>query len=275
MKLPRITEDISDNIKISDIKEDDVVKLKKIDFAGIEKNGRPVTVTKATFRKCLFSYEEIRSVNFQSCTFTECQFNGTKIEDCEFHRCEFKESNFYKASISNTYLDPESFQFSPEWKKHWPNVNAWWFQLLYRNAKNIHQEPFARSADRKYQFYRRYVYLNGRKKRPFKFLLGWLYDVLLGYGYGVINALVSTCVLISLFAVFMRNSTKDNGLHQLEPASFVEQIYFAVVSFTTVGYGEVTAIHSNFALIITTFFLFLSFVWGSLVTAVIVKRLVQ
>jgi hypothetical protein len=131
------------------------------------------------------------------------------------------------------------------------------------------------SADREYQFYRRYEYLNGRKKKPFKFFIGWLYGDLLGYGYGVFNSLISTCVFISLFAAFMQNRTSHSNLHQLEPVSFVEHIYFAVVSFTTVGYGEVTVIHSNLALVITTLFLFLSFVWGSLVTAVIVKRLVQ
>lgn len=275
MNLPRITEDISKTIKISCIKKDAVVQLKKIDFAGTDKSGRPVSIKNTKFYKCLFSYEEIRHVNFHSCTFTECQFNGAKIEDCEFHQCVFEESIFYKASIRNTYLDPESFQFSSKWKKHWPNVNAWWFQFLYRNAKDIHQEPFARSADRKYQFYRRYEYLNGRKKRPFRFFIGWLYDVLLGYGYGVLNSLISTCIFIVLFAVFMQSRTNHSNPHKLEPAGFVEQIYFAVVSFTTVGYGEVTAIHSNLALVITTLFLFLSFVWGSLVTAVIVKRLVQ
>ncbi|MCJ8315259.1 MAG: ion channel [Pseudomonadales bacterium] len=275
MKLPRIAEEISDTIKIFDIEKGADVQLKRIDFVGIVENGRPVSVENADFVNCLFSYEAIRYVNFHSCTFTECQFNGAKIENCEFHQCTFVESIFYKTSIHNTYLDPKSFKFSSKWKKHWPNVNAWWFQSLYRNAKDIHQEPFARSADRSYQFYRRYEYLNGRKKKPFRFFIGWLYAVLLGYGYGVLNSLISTCVFISLFAVLMQNRTSHSTSHLQEPAGFVEHIYFAVVSFTTVGYGEVTAIHSNMALVITTIFLFLSFVWGSLVTAVIVKRLVQ
>ena len=249
--------------------------LKKIDFTGIEFTTRHLSVNKAEFDRCIFSYEDIRHVNFHSCTFTECYFSGAKIVDCEFHQCVFKESLFYKASIQNTYLDPNSFQFSSKWRRHWPNVNVWWFQSLYRNAKDMHQEPFARSADRTYQFYRRYEYLNGKTRKPFRFFVGWLYDVLLGYGYGVLNSLVSTCVFISLFAAIMQGRTSDSSSHELEPEGFIEHIYFAVVSFTTVGYGEVTAIHSNMALVITTLFLFLSFVWGSLVTAVIVKRLVQ
>jgi uncharacterized protein YjbI with pentapeptide repeats len=112
VNLLRIAEDISDTIKVSAIKKDAIVQFKKIDFAGIEENGRPVSVNNAKFEKCLFSCEKIRSVNFHSCTFTDCQFVGAKIENCEFHKCAFEESLFYKASIRNTYLDPKSFHFS-------------------------------------------------------------------------------------------------------------------------------------------------------------------
>jgi hypothetical protein len=275
VKLPRIDETISETIEISNIEKDAVVKLAKIDFAGVDDSEHRPSIRYVVFDKCLFSYQTIRSVDFHYCTFNECQFNGATIENSEFHQCTFKESNFFKSSISNTYLDPKSFLFSSKWRKHWPNVNAWWFQSLYRNSKDMHQEPFARSADQEFQFYRRYEYINGRKKRPVKFFIGLLYDLLLGYGYGVWNSLISTCIFIYLFASLMQSQTSHNNSGQLESAGFVEHIYFAVVSFTTVGYGEVTPIHSNLALIITTLFLFLSFVWGSLVTAVIVKRLVQ
>ena len=275
VKLPRIAEDISKTIKISSIKKDAKVKLAKIDFTGLDDSDHRPSIKNVKFYKCLFSYQTIRNVDFHSCTFNECQFNGAKIDNSEFHQCTFEESNFYKSTISNTYLDPKSFRFSSKWRKHWPNVNAWWFQLLYRNSKDMHQEPFARSADQKYQYYRRYEYINGRKKRPVSFFIGFLYDVFLGYGYGVWKSLISTCVFIFLFATFMQCNTNHNSPGQLESAGFVEHIYFAVVSFTTVGYGEVTPIHSNLALVITTLFLFLSFVWGSLVTAVVVKQLVQ
>jgi len=134
----------------------------------------------------------------------------------------------------------------------------------------MYQEDFAMEADRKFLFYRRYEYLFGKKKHPFRFLGGMFYDIALGYGYGVWNAIFVTCGFIAIFAFLMLSQTSLNN-----DAGILESIYFSVVSFTTVGYGEITPAKNVFALVVTTTFLFLSVVWGSIVTAVVVKRLVK
>ncbi len=178
---------------------------------------------------------------------------------------------FYKTKISGTYLDPKSFHFVSSWYLHWANVNAWWFQSLHRNSMDIHQKDFAMHADRRFRFYRRYEELLGNKKRPFKFLLGLIYDLMLGYGYGITNCLVVTIGLIGLFAYLMAGYTSlPTGVGALE------HIYFSIVSFTTVGYGEITPDKKYpVALVITSAFLFLSIVWTAIVSAVVVKRLVN
>lgn len=268
--LPRIEEDIVKKIDVVDIRNDGEVTLHEILFDKDAVTIHGVHVKNVTFTKCLFTNKIIKSVKFQGCTFKHCQFNGVQIEECEFHGCEFIEGCFYKADISNTYLDPASFKFSCKWYYKWANVNAWWYQALYRNSKNLHQENFAMLADKKFQFYRRYEYLLGKRMRPFRFARGLLYDLTLGYGYGVLNALVVTGFVVAAFAFLIQHQTTLGG-----DAGFIELIYFSVVSFTTVGYGEVRPIIRPLALIITTAFLFFSIVWGSLVTAVIVKRLVK
>lgn len=268
--LPQLSAQITEPLNIVDVKMGSFVELKRIEFQ--EPSGSSQRHTKnATFRECLFSHARIAGRVFSGCKFENCIFNGAEIVNCEFHSCSFHNCVLYKTKISETYLDPKSFYFSDSWHYHWANVNAWWFQSLHRNSMNIHQKDFAMHADRRFRFYRRYEELLGRRKRPFKFLLGLAYDMMLGYGYGIMNCLTVTIGFIGLFAYLMAGYT--NLPIEAGP---LEHIYYSIVSFTTVGYGEITPEHKYpFALMMTSAFLFLSIVWTAIVSAVIVKRLVN
>ena len=269
-ELPKLTEEITETLPFTEILDKSQIKLKKIDFSKKLEKGRHKNFHKVIFTECLFSKETINEMTFQNCTFIKCQFNGTIINNSEFHQCKFDNCCFYKTKIISTYIDPSSFKFNSEWYIKWSNVNVIWFQALFKNSKLMHQENFAMAADIKFQFYRRYDHLFGQKKHPFLFIWRLLYDMCLGCGYGIMNTLIFTIIFISLFATLIMPWIKIN-----ESTGIIESIYFSVVSFTTVGYGEITPVHDECALIITTLFLFLSFVWGSIVTAVIVKRVVK
>lgn len=269
-KLPKLSAQVTESRDLIAIEKGSEVKLKKIEFSEPSSNSQRQTKN-VTFRECLFSHANISGRNFYGCKFENCTFSGAEILHCEFHQCKFYNCVLYKTSISDTYLDPISFYFSASWHYHWANVNAWWFQSLHRNSMDMHQKDFAMHADRRFRFYRRYEELLGKNKRPIKFLLGLAYDLMLGYGYGVINCLVVTIGFIGLFAYLMTGYTNlPSG------AGALEHIYYSVVSFTTVGYGEVTPEQKYpIALMMTSAFLFLSIVWTAIVSAVVVKRLVN
>ncbi|WP_280565046.1 pentapeptide repeat-containing protein [Chromohalobacter sp. 48-RD10] len=269
-KLPGLSEKVTESLDLMDVEKEAVVKLKKIEFSEPGNNPRRHTKD-AKFIECLFSHANIVERNFSGCKFENCIFNGAEIFRCEFHQCSFKNCVLYKTRISDTYLDPKSFYFSASWYRHWANVNAWWFQSLHRNSMDIHQKDFAMHADRRFRFYRRYEELLGKKKRPLKFLLGLGYDLVLGYGYGITNCLVVTIGLILLFAYLMAGYT-----NLPVGAGGIEHIYYSIVSFTTVGYGEVIPEQKHpVALVMTSVFLFLSVVWTAIVSAVVVKRVVN
>lgn len=268
--LPKIHEHITYTTDAINLADQSCALLRKISFKKQSNDPRRKKISGVTFIKCLFSNEEINGYFFEGCTFEECQFVATKFLNCEFHRCKFVDGCFYKATISETYIDPTSFKFNKQWRQYWPNVNTTWFQALYRNAKDTHQEGFAMSADRKLHFYERYQFLNGRNKNYAKFLKGLIYDWLLGYGYGIINSLIVTCLLLLIFVALMTGHTNLGN----EP-DLIQMLYFSIVSFTTVGYGEITPAHQSLAMIITMIFLFIFVAWGTIVTAVIVKRLVK
>ncbi len=168
--LPKIEERITQTINVNEIPQKCCLNLQIILFETDPK--KPTNIKNVTFRKCIFSKQVIHKTTFQDCHFDSCQFNGTIIVDSEFHQCKFTESSFYKANVSGAYIDPSSFVFSYKWYRNWANVNAGWYQSLYRNSKSTHQETFAMVADKKFQFYRRYDYLLGKKEIDFDFYKG-------------------------------------------------------------------------------------------------------
>lgn len=268
MPPPKIKETVTNKIFINEILNNDA-ELSHIFFADKIKNPSDLKIKNVNFKKCIFSQSEIKNYTFIGCSFIDCIFNGTKIVNCEFHKCFFSECVFYKANFSETYIDPNSFNFSSMWHWHWANINAWLFQSLYKNSKDMHQEKFAMQADKKFQFYRRYEYLRGKKPQLKKFFIGLLYDYLLGYGYGIKNALSLTLVLITGFAFLISGQLKTGD------ANFFKALYFSVVSFTTVGYGDITPQTDIIPMTITIIFLLISMAWCAVVTAIIVKRIVR
>ncbi len=221
-----------------------------------------------TFTQCIFSKSNIQNFTFSNCSFFECSFNGALITGSSFHKCEFHECSFFKVKFRDTYVDPATFKFSPKWHWDYSNVNVGLFQDLYRNSKNMHQEFFAMEADKRFQFYKRYEYLRGDSPQVRKFFSNMFFDVLLGYGYGISNALVGTLIIIFAFAFIIKDHIKNN-------IPFIKAFYFAVVSLTTTGYGDIYPRYEEISLVITTVFLLFSMVWCAVLTAIIVKRIVK
>lgn len=268
IQLPKINEEVTNNCQINKLIGNEVT-LSRISFPDKITSKNELRVKNITFRKCIFSQSNINNYTFNGCTFIDCNFNGSKITDCEFHKCSFSECIFYKTNFSSSYIDPTSFKFSSMWHWHWANVNAWLFQSLYKNSKDMHQEKFAMQADKKFQFYRRYEYLRGQKPQLMKFFKSLFYDYMLGYGYGIKNALTVTLFIVTGFAYFIEGNLEKSD------NSFFNALYFSVVSFTTVGYGDITPHLNIIPTSITIIFLLISMAWCAVVTAIIVKRIVR
>ncbi|HCF3951254.1 MULTISPECIES: ion channel [Pseudomonas] len=272
-EFPRITEPV-ENISIYDLDHGKIagpmrsVELKRFDFEKNRPAPRISRIKNVTFRKCIFNHQNIELVNFYGCTFIDCSFSGAKFKSCEFHKCSFVDSLFYKPSFEDTYLDPKSFKFAWLWRRHYANVNVGLFQALYRNSKDMHQDKFAMEADKKFLLYKRFEYLFGKEKKYGSFIFSQSYDILLGSGYGVFNALIFTILGISLFACLIDGHLDEhNGL--------LAAFYFAVVSFTTVGYGDLKPEMHLAPIALTMLFIITSVIWCAIVTAIVVKRIIR
>lgn len=220
-------------------------------------------IKRKTISNVSFSKSKIQGLIFDDCTFKDCLFIYSNIVDCEFHDCNFINCNTYKISIQNTYIPPSSFKKCLNESEH-QNIGVHLYQVVLRNAKT--QDQPKHEAESRYQFerWRRFQKLYEFRKLKFsrkdnrvtkrkvvllwQILKMWLGQHLFGYGIKV-TAFIRTVTALfgaAWFLNFKYSSEFGLKISETEVAQFdfieksVATFYYTVVTFTTVGYGDIT-----------------------------------
>ncbi len=258
----------SDNFIIDAHKNKDI----KIGYKNVIIKSSKIGVKKSEFSFCNFSKGELNNITFTRCVFEKCDFTSMEIRKCVFNHCKFIDCTFYKTEFDDVYLDPKTLYFSNGWRKYWPNVNVGLYQSLYKDLRRNYQDDFARVADKNFHFYKRYQGISGGNKRYLEFLISVLYDIFMGCGYGVWNCIFVAIIVTSSYACLMKSLLHGDNYED----SFLHQLYYAVVTISTVGYGDYSSVKNGFfPIALTIAFIIFSFAWGAITTAIIVKRVVK
>lgn len=209
-----------------------------------------------TFERVSFSKTRISGLTFRNCTFDQCQFIGAEIEDCEFHDCKFILTNTYKLSISRTYIDPMSFRKCLRRQKH-QNIGVHLYQMLLSNSRGTEQIEFERDAQffflRWKRFQDAYEIKNWRKRegearswgrfilKCGEYLRRLAWEKLFGSGLRLRYFVTTVVGAITAFTTLNYSWRVEFGLtfEDAPITSWVEALYFTIVSFTTTGYGEI------------------------------------
>lgn len=208
------------------------------------------------FKRVSFSHTHISDINFQDCVFEDCLFIGTTIHSCEFHKCKFVRTNTYKISISDTYVDPRSFSKCLKPSEH-GNIGVHLYQVILRNSREIKQIEFEPTAQFNFYRWKRYQYryemkncVTTRFRRIFskQFAMSFfgyfrllIWEKVWGFGLRL-RYYASTVVFVITLFTFLNYSLRDQlGLElKNEPiSSWIEALYYTLVSFTTLGYGDI------------------------------------
>lgn len=214
---------------------------------------------------------KIEKIEFRNCKFEKCIFSNVQIKNCEFHNCYFIDCRFHRVNFTNVYLDPDSFIFNHNWAIHWSNINLKLFQELYRNSKELHQNEFAMSADIKFNKYKIFWNFNGPGKNRLTSIRLIIYYILFNFGYGFWNSFISALLLIYLYSTIITNYLSN----EFSTKGLLSSIYFSIITFTSIGYGDIHSNGETISLWASIVFALLSFFWCGITTAILIKRVVK
>lgn len=247
------------------------------------------SIQNVVFKDCLFLKESFSELTISRCHFYRCRFIGCRFNDVEFHGCLLDNCLVQKPRFEKTYLDPDFVKFTLfDWGINAANINTTLFQRLESNFKNFHQDDFACKAHIQFRRYRRWQHiyqirtgsLRTKAASTWNVVADIAYDIILGYGYGLFQALLTTVLLFWCGLLWIdykwaqiKLASNSTGF-SLDQDSSLQKLYFLVVTATTTGYGDITP-HGTQGMIFVIVVMAISVIWTATLTALIVKRLVK
>jgi len=252
--------------------------LSRKELDGIDLSGANLTNTKfrnSTIRKSDFSNSIIKKANFYGSIASEADFTFTKAEYSRFMSADLKKTNFShsdlkyskfegailtdakfkKTELKGVDLTGTDDSFS-NWKmSFWgkPIFQDYFFDIPIESVLGLTPRTRRMFADAQYL---NFMFDRGRGLRKI-----WLYiwGITCGYGQNMKRWLFTSILLIFIFTLVNMNtkvyvsnfsapdttSCYDRGSSlsgKILNPSFERSLYFSIVTFTTLGYGDMTPI---------------------------------
>ncbi|SCI75857.1 voltage-gated potassium channel [uncultured Clostridium sp.] len=245
------------------------IKFKNIDFENIDFEN--CSFENSIFINCRFNKLNFINCNMQNAIFkdlnivklttdysilkksiiSKCSINRMIVKDCDFKSFKFVESNINYFEFDDSLVsrfDEETF-FDKSGFKNKENSYKFYRDIAYKfqqnNLLNHYGEYF-------------YIYKNMERNTlkglsKFKSIAFWL---ICGYGERPTYALITSLEMIFIFTVLYmafglnleneiisyRQIYLENKSLILAINDFIRAFHFSIVTFTTVGYGDVTPI---------------------------------
>jgi len=195
---------------------------------------------------CNFEQTDLSHANFANTNINNCRFNesdcttinlrGTKLSNCNFTNAIIKDSN-----LNATIVD-EKTTFGKKIISE-QNKNFHFASIEYKQIKEMYKNSSLHGIADKYHYKEMVAKRKINKKRNPKRLLNFLFgDLLCKYGTSFIRVFISSGILILLCAIYYKTSNEILFQNNITIPSLLDSLYFSIVTFTTLGYGDYHAI---------------------------------
>lgn len=232
------------------IKEEDdgfseeIAIISNIHFEGA--NLKYTNFQSGKIHNCFFEDAKLEHADFSGATINSCQFvqadcNSMTLDGAKLINCNFNDADIKDMALEGTIVDPKtSFgkQLKSEKEGHYHFAS-----IEYRQIKNVYRQSSLHGFADQYH-YKEMV--SKRKLIPKTSPLYWLNflfgDLLCKYGTSFVRVLLWSLVLILLTAFILTETQSLAFQSKVVEPNFIDSLYFSIVTFTTLGYGDFHAI---------------------------------
>lgn len=252
--------------------------------ATFEPSGQWKTIRDKKFIGCSFKDTTLVGVYFFNCQFEDCLFLSAEFRECEFTHCTFEGSNLHRAKFTRSRISPGAISsyFRPLRFPRYANIGVHVFQELLKVSLDEHQHEYAPKAYYYWKYWDRFNELHNFQKKRIgvkRFGARWVFNALhwfaTGYGVKATRAMFSSFLLFLWLVIFNFLNWQTLGMvSQAElgqTGSWVEAVYFTLVSITTLGYGDIVPGNAvgQYVMVIETA---LGVLWLGVLASVVAKR---
>jgi len=194
------------------------------------------------FEDADLSHAEFKGATINNCFFQETDCTGINFQAAKIINCNFVDASIKDMTLEGTVVDPKTnfgkiLKSEKEGHYHFASIE-------YKQIKEVYKSSSLHSLADEYH-YKEMV--SKRKLTPLSNPNYWANyffgDLLCKYGTSFTRVLIWSALLMlgCAFVLTGPNKLIYNGLPLLE-ASFLDAFYFSIVTFTTLGYGDLYAI---------------------------------
>ena len=199
----------------------------KLEYAHLFK----IDLSGASLMKANLSYANLNYANLEKCNLLGINLHGAKTEHCQWGEMLIQEEQALNTTDKAEQID--LYQQAEE---------------IYRNLRQISEKQGL--VDLASMFYQKEMLMRRKQKPKYSSqrIISKLIDLFCGYGEKPMRVTIFSLALILLFSIFylfLGISSNNELVVFNSKLSFVENfeiffnaLYFSVITFTTLGYGD-------------------------------------
>lgn len=187
------------------------------------------------------SHSEFKTSNLNNCSFKEADCTGINFHGAVLTNCDFNDAVIRDISFDSTIID-ERTDFGKILKSEKDN-NYHFASIEYKQIKEMYKNSSLHTLADTFHYKEMVAKRKITDKRSPKRWLNYIFgDMLCKYGTSFVHVILWSIILIitCAFAYWAGDHLVHNNL-RIQP-NLLDSIYFSIVTFTTVGYGDYYAV---------------------------------
>lgn len=232
-------------------------------------------LSQADFKGTNFSYSNISGANLIGCNLEGCDLTSVNFENSDLTRSILIKTRLWHADLSSANINESDLTDADLWKCQMHMARLWHTEL--KGVKSLTKQNFSKrryalltcekidergvlSAEESYRRLKQYFIANGqyreaswasfkekimeeawlKRNKNLAYIPTALMGLLCGYGEKPNRVILSSAIIIFLYAVFYYNlDAVASSYFAMKNFFFWDYIYYSIVTFTTLGYGDI------------------------------------